>query len=125
MALGALSIEVVSPSGHLWSGDAAQLSVPLVDGEMGVLPGRQPILAVIGSGLVRITTHRDSGDDGRDSSPGDASGDGSLVLIRVTGGFCSVDHDTVTIAADEATMEGTAEDRASRAGGGSPEENRV
>ncbi|WP_127841626.1 F0F1 ATP synthase subunit epsilon [Actinomyces wuliandei] len=104
MALGALSIKVVSPSGHLWSGDAARLSVPLVDGEMGVLPGRQPILAVVGSGLVRIAASPDVG-DGRGDSPGEASGDSSLVLIRVTGGFCSVDHDTVTIAADEAVME--------------------
>lgn len=106
MALGALSIKVVSPSGHLWSGDAARLSVPLVDGEMGILPGRQPILAVVGSGLVRIAGSQGAGDsDSRGDSPGDTSGDGPLVLIRVTGGFCSVDHDIVTIAADEAVME--------------------
>ena len=38
----ALRVEVVSPAGEAWTGEATQVSVPLINGEMGILPGRQP-----------------------------------------------------------------------------------
>ena len=86
---GPLSVEVVSRfGGEAWNGQAGQVTVPLIDGELGVLPGRQPILAIVGRGTVRIT----SLDDGP-------------VEVPVAGGFCSVDHDTVTVAADVAGEE--------------------
>ena len=83
---GPLSVEVVSRfGGEAWNGQAGQVTVPLVDGELGVLPGRQPILALVGRGTVRVT-----------------SLDGESVEVPVAGGFCSVSHDTVTVAADAA-----------------------
>ncbi|MDO4242412.1 MAG: hypothetical protein Q4C85_01370 [Actinomyces sp.] len=83
---GALRVEVVSRfGGEAWSGDALRVSVPLVDGELGVLPGRQPILAILGRGRVRIVAT-----------------EGQEVSVPVAGGFCSVDHDVVTVAADVA-----------------------
>ncbi|SPT52794.1 F-ATPase epsilon subunit [Actinomyces bovis] len=81
----ALSVEAVSRSGAgSWMGQAERVSVPLIDGEMGVLPGRAPVLALLGRGKVRIT-------------PVDGAAE---VIIAVNGGFCSVDHDVVTVAAD-------------------------
>lgn len=81
----ALSVEVVSRSGAgSWTGEAERVSVPLLDGEMGVLPGRAPVLALLGRGKVRI-------------KPVDAAAE---VALLVNGGFCSVDHDVVTVAAD-------------------------
>lgn len=81
----ALSVEVVSRSGAgSWAGQAERVSVPLLDGEMGVLPGRAPVLALLGRGKVRI-------------KPVDGAAEVTLV---VNGGFCSVDHDAVTVAAD-------------------------
>ena len=86
---GPLSVEVVSRfGGEAWNGQAGQVTVPLVDGELGVLPGRQPILALVGRGTVRVT-----------------SLDGESVEVPVAGGFCSVNHDVVTVAADVAGEE--------------------
>ena len=43
-----LSVEIVSRyGGQAWAGRAQQVSVPLVDGEIGVLPGRQFFCFVI------------------------------------------------------------------------------
>ncbi|MBE6482559.1 MAG: F0F1 ATP synthase subunit epsilon [Actinomyces ruminicola] len=86
-----LSVEVVSRyGGEAWVGTAARVSVPLPDGELGVLPGRQPILAVLGRGNVRITPT-----------------EGEAVSIPVAGGFCSVYGNVVTVAADAAGAEVT------------------
>jgi ATP synthase, delta/epsilon subunit, beta-sandwich domain protein len=83
---GALTVEIVSRTGgEAWSGQAGQLTVPLADGELGILPGRQPILAIVGRGAVRIVPV-----------------DGEAFEVPVAGGFCSVSHDTVTVAADAA-----------------------
>ena len=81
--------------GTVFVGEAERVSVPLIDGELGVLPGRQPILALLGRGTVRIVGE-----------------DGSAAPIVVAGGFCSVDHNVVTVAADRVGSEitGTAED---------------
>ena len=46
MASGkSLQVEVVSHEGRLWHGAAASVQFPTVDGSLGVLPGRQPLLA--------------------------------------------------------------------------------
>lgn len=83
---GPLTVEIVSRyGGEAWTGDARQVTVPLIDGHLGVLPGRQPILAIVGRGKVRITAT-----------------DGETTEVPVAGGFCSVDHDVVTVAADAA-----------------------
>ena len=87
----ALSVEVVSPAGEAWAGEATQVSVPLSNGELGILPGRQPLVAVLGSGPVRL------------SPVG-----GEMRRIEVSGGFCSVDHDVITIAADHVKQDAEA-----------------
>ena len=51
----ALHVEVVSPAGEAWTGEATQVSVPLINGELGILPGRQPLVAVLGAGPVRLS----------------------------------------------------------------------
>ncbi len=81
----ALKVEIVSRSEAKWSGEAAQVSVPSVEGEVGILPGRQPLLAILGTGDIRVTQV-----------------DGEVLSIPVMGGFCSMDHDVVTVAADYA-----------------------
>ncbi|WP_067778757.1 F0F1 ATP synthase subunit epsilon [Actinomyces vulturis] len=81
----ALSVEVVSRTSSQWSGSASAVSVPLIDGNMGILPGRAPVLALLGSGKVRITEEN-----------------GEVREIEVQDGFFSLDHDVVTIAADYA-----------------------
>ena len=56
MASGkSLQVEVVSHEGRLWHGAALSVQVPTVDGSLGVLPGRQPLLAQMGEGTVTVT----------------------------------------------------------------------
>ena len=84
-----LKVEIVSRIGGLaWEGEATSVTVPLVDGEMGILTGHTPMLALVGKGIVRATPT-----------------DGGTVVVPVEGGFFSVDHNVVTIAVDEAGHE--------------------
>ena len=82
----ALHVEVVSPAGEAWTGEATQVSVPLINGELGVLPGRQPLLAQLSEGTVTVSRADE------------------VVSFQVSGGFASVDSDFVTVVADHATV---------------------
>lgn len=82
-----LSVEVVSQTELLWSGKASYVSVPAVDGRLGILKNRQPVLAVLEVGVVEI-----SSEDGP-------------VNVSVNGGFVSVDSDFVTIVAEGGKIE--------------------
>ena len=87
MASGkSLQVEVVSHEGRLWHGAALSVQVPTVDGSLGVLPGRQPLLAQLGDGIVTVTCADET------------------VSFDVSGGFASVDSDFVTVVADHATV---------------------
>lgn len=86
-----LNVEIVSADQVLWQGEARSISAPAVDGSMGILPGHQPILAVLLEGNVRVTP-----------SVGAEKGD---LEVQVTGGFLSVDENQVTIVVDPSTSE--------------------
>lgn len=78
-----LNVDIVSPARVLWEGEASMVSAPAADGSMGVLPGHQPVLAVLRPGVVTIKPLQ-----------------GETVEIEVDGGFFSVDSDQVTIVLD-------------------------
>ena len=87
MASGkSLQVEVVSHEGRLWHGAAVSVQIPTVDGSLGILPGRQPLLAQLGGGTVTVTCP------------------GEVVSFEVSGGFASIDSDFVTLVADSATV---------------------
>lgn len=75
-----LQVEFVSVQGHQWRGTAHEVQVPLVDGSLGILPRRQPLLAEMGPGTVTVKTT-----------------DAGVQTFNVDGGLCSVDSDFVTI----------------------------
>ncbi len=81
-----LQVEVVSHEGRLWHGRGSQVQIPASDGQLGILPGRQPLLTTLGEGKVIVIT---------------ASGP---VSFEVEGGFASIDSDFVTVVADHATV---------------------
>ncbi|WP_425956421.1 F0F1 ATP synthase subunit epsilon [Xylanimonas sp. McL0601] len=81
-----LSVDLVATDRKIWSGVARQVSAPSVDGQIGILSGHTPILAVLRPGTVRVTTD-----------------DGASFEVHVTGGFVSVDDNLVTVVADEIT----------------------
>lgn len=80
MAGGSLSVEVVAPDRTLWSGTASSVSVPAADGDMGLLPGHESVLALLRAGTVRV--HGESG---------------STDEFPVDSGFVSFDADAVTV----------------------------
>ena len=57
------------------------------EGEMGVLTGHAPTLAVLAAGQVQI--HAENGES---------------VVADVEDGFLSIDHDRVTVVSDTATL---------------------
>ena len=87
-----LDVDLVAEDRTVWSGEATMVSAPAADGEMGILPGHSPVLAVLRPGTVRITP----------------TAGGSPTVIRVDSGFLSVDHDRVTVVVDTAEESGAA-----------------
>ena len=83
MSEASLQVEVVSRVAILWEGQAKYVSVPAVDGRLGILKGRQPILTILEAGDVEIQ-----------------QADGSTISVAIDGGFASVDSDHVTIVAE-------------------------
>ena len=82
-----LQVELVSADRKVWSGAASMVVARTVEGDLGVLPGHAPLLAVLAAGEIKITP--ESGDD---------------VLATVDGGFLSVEHDRVTVVSDSAAV---------------------
>jgi F-type H+-transporting ATPase subunit epsilon len=82
-----LKVSVVSADQEIWSGVAKQIVARTTEGEIGILPGHEPILAILGAGEVRVTTT-----------------EGSVITANAEDGFLSVEHDTVTIVARNAEL---------------------
>lgn len=82
-----LQVELVSADSRVWSGEATMIVARTTEGEMGVLPGHAPVLAVLTGGEVRINVV-----------------DGGTVVATLEDGFLSVDHDRVTVVSDTAAM---------------------
>jgi len=84
-----LQVEFVSTDRKIWAGQAARIVVRTVDGDMGVLPGHAPVLALMAPGQVRIRP---------------ADEDAETVEVEVDGGFLSIEHDRVVLVSDSATV---------------------
>ena len=82
-----LQVSVVAADHEVWSGEARQIVARTTIGEIGILAGHEPILAVLSAGEVRVTTL-----------------DGTVVTANAEDGFLSVQNDTVTIVAGAATL---------------------
>ncbi|MGE3193407.1 MAG: F0F1 ATP synthase subunit epsilon [Microbacteriaceae bacterium] len=82
-----LTVSVVSADRELWTGKARQVVARTTIGQIGILAGHEPVLGILASGEVRITTT-----------------DGSVVTARAEDGFLSVQADVVQIVAGEAEL---------------------
>ena len=82
-----LKVSVVSADHEVWSGAAKQIIARTTEGEIGILPGHEPILAILAKGEVRVTAE-----------------DGTVITANAEDGFLSVEHDTVTIVARNAEL---------------------
>ena len=82
-----LTVSIVSADHEVWSGKAKQIIARTVIGEIGILAGHEPILAILGTGEVRVTTS-----------------EGAVITATADDGFLSVDNNVVTVVARNAEM---------------------
>ncbi|WP_104177291.1 F0F1 ATP synthase subunit epsilon [Cryobacterium sp. Y50] len=82
-----LSVSVVSADQQVWTGEATMVVAKTVEGEIGILAGHEPMLAILAVGDVRLTLT-----------------DGSKVVAKAEDGFLSVDNDIVTVVARKAEL---------------------
>ncbi|GAA4665878.1 F0F1 ATP synthase subunit epsilon [Frondihabitans cladoniiphilus] len=85
--MAGLSVNVVSADQQIWAGEAVQVTARTTEGEIGILPGHEPLLAILASGQVRVR-----------------QGDGTIVEASAEDGFLSVENDTVTIVSRNAAL---------------------
>jgi len=80
-----LKVSVISPERTLFDGDATQVVAPAYDGEVGILTGHAPMMALLGRGTLRITEG------------------GAERQFTVEGGFLQVVDDHVRVVTEKAT----------------------
>jgi F-type H+-transporting ATPase subunit epsilon len=85
--MGELNVSLVAVDRKIWSGTASMVVAKTLDGEIGILPQHEPVLALLADSPVRITTT-----------------EGNVISVAVHGGFFSVDSDHVSILAESAEM---------------------
>ncbi|AOZ72509.1 hypothetical protein BK816_03690 [Boudabousia tangfeifanii] len=71
---------VVSRTETLFDGECSAVVVPASSGQLGILPGHEPLIGVLGKGTLKITTGTDE------------------LMFEIGDGIFSVDDDLVTIA---------------------------
>ncbi len=76
---------VVTPERTLFDQLVEFVALPLYDGELGILPGRSPLIGRLGYGELRTKQH------------------GATKRYFVDGGFAQVRDDVVTVLTDRAT----------------------
>jgi F-type H+-transporting ATPase subunit epsilon len=82
-----LQVSVVSANQEIWSGLARQVIARTTVGEMGILAGHEPVLAILAAGEVRVTTPS-----------------GEVITARADDGFLSFDHNRLTVVARDAEL---------------------
>lgn len=82
-----LQVTVVAAEHAVWSGEARRVVAKTTEGEIGILPGHEPVLGIVAGGQVRIVT-----------------ADGEHLTAKADGGFLSVENDRVTVVADQAEL---------------------
>jgi F-type H+-transporting ATPase subunit epsilon len=85
--MASLRVSVVSADKDVWSGEASMVVAKTVEGEIGILPGHEPMLAILALGNVRVTTV-----------------DGTKITANAEGGFLSVENNNVSVVASTAEL---------------------
>ncbi len=84
MAEAVLHVAVISPEKVVYDGDADTIVAPAWDGQIGILRGHAPLMALLGEGELRVE-HA-----------------GTTRRFRVAGGFLQVADDRVTVLSESA-----------------------
>ena len=82
-----LEVELVAADHFVWSGAARMVLARTLDGDIGILPGHTPLLAILAEGDMLVEPVA-----------------GERFAVHIDGGFFSVDKDRVVIVADNAQI---------------------
>jgi F-type H+-transporting ATPase subunit epsilon len=83
-ASDALQVVVISPERTIFDGRADSVIAPAWDGEVGILRGHAPLMALLGAGDLRVRT------------------EGRVEHFHVEGGFLQVVDNVVTVLSERA-----------------------
>jgi F-type H+-transporting ATPase subunit epsilon len=84
-----MRVEVVAADRVVWSGRSSNIIAKTVEGDIGILPNHEPVLAVLEPSAVVIFSE-----------------DGHREIVAVDGGFISVSQGRVSILSEYARMAG-------------------
>lgn len=79
-----LSVALITPQETVFEDTADMVVLPAWDGEVGILRGHAPMMALLGSGIMRVTRN------------------GSEERFFVSGGFLQVADDVVSVLSERA-----------------------
>ena len=82
-----LDVDVVAPEGTIWQGEAVMVIARTTEGDIGILPGHEPVMAALIPYAAEVVTV-----------------DGHREVIAVEGGFISVFSNHVSLLSDSAAM---------------------
>lgn len=85
-----LHVELVAADRKVWSGEASLVIARTTSGDIGVMPGHQPLLGVLETGSITIRTTGESGE--------------GTVVVAVHGGFISFSDDKLSLLAEIAEL---------------------
>ena len=93
-----MQVHLVAVERRVWSGAATMVVAQTTEGEIGILPGHEPLLGqLVEGGTVAVTTT-----------------DGERIVAAVHGGFLSVTADSVSVLAESADLADEIDVEASR-----------
>ncbi|MCI5826311.1 MAG: F0F1 ATP synthase subunit epsilon [Arcanobacterium sp.] len=81
-----MNLEIVSRTGTIFHGDVKEVVVPAAEGELGILPGHTPLLAILVPGTVRFVQPN-----------------GEAHTFNTTRGFVTLEEDQVMVVVDAGT----------------------
>jgi F-type H+-transporting ATPase subunit epsilon len=80
-----LKVSVISPESVLFEGETDSVVAPAYDGEVGILTGHAPLMALLGEGQLRL-------------------GAGSGSRFNISGGFMQILNNNVRIVTEKAAV---------------------
>lgn len=81
--MSTLNVKFVAAESEVWEGEASNVIARTTEGEIGILPGHQPLLSVLVEGHVVVVPTS-----------------GERKTFEIDGGFLSVDKDAVNVVAE-------------------------
>ena len=81
-----IHLDIVTPEGSIFSGDVESIVIPAWEGQLGILPGREALLAALTPGELHYRM------------------DGKTELMAISGGFAQIDPKKVVVLAETAEL---------------------